>query len=130
MFKAAKKDAVVLTHSIDQPFVSALESKNEGVKFMRIDADLTDDFLGKTSKKAREEMNEQAKTLDGIFKKALKKEKITVKVEKLKNKKISSMITLSEEPSEDRDIAYADLDEVFAALNIFMYWLCCCSSVT
>lgn len=104
MFKAAKKDAVVLTHSIDQPFVSALESKNEGVKFMRIDADLTDDFLGKTSKKAREEMDEQAKTLDGIFKKALKKEKITVKVEKLKNKKISSMITLSEETRRMQDM--------------------------
>lgn len=104
MFKAAKKDAVILTHSIDQPFVSALESKNEGVKFMRIDADLTDDFLGKTSKKAREEMDEQAKVLDGIFKKALKKEKITVKVEKLKNKKISSMITLSEETRRMQDM--------------------------
>jgi len=104
MFKAAKKDAVILTHSIDQPFVSALESKNEGVKFMRIDADLTDDFLGKTSKKAREEMDQQAKTLDGIFKKALKKEKITVKVEKLKNKKISSMITLSEETRRMQDM--------------------------
>ena len=56
-----------------------VEAKNEGIKFMRIDADLTDDFLGKTSKKAREEMDEQAKTLDGIFKKALKKEKITTR---------------------------------------------------
>ena len=104
MFRSAKKDAVILTHSIDQPFVSQLESKNEGIKFMRIDADLTDDFLGKTSKKAREEMDAQAAELDKIFKKALKKERITVKVEKLKNKKISSMITLSEETRRMQDM--------------------------
>ncbi|MCR5800178.1 MAG: molecular chaperone HtpG [Lachnospiraceae bacterium] len=104
MFKAAKKNAVILKHKIDQPFVSQLESKNEGVKFMRIDADLTDDFLGKTSKKAREEMDAQAEELGKIFKKALKKEKISVKVEKLKNKKISSMITLSEETRRMQDM--------------------------
>ena len=104
MFKQAKKNAVILTHNIDQPFVSQLESKNEGIKFMRIDADLTDEFLGKTSKKAREEMDAQAKDLDKIFKKALKNEKITVKVEKLKNKKISSMITLSEETRRMQDM--------------------------
>ena len=104
MFKQAKKNAVILTHNIDQPFVSQLESKNEGIKFMRIDADLTDEFLGKTSKKAREEMDAQATDLDKIFKKALKNEKITVKVEKLKNKKISSMITLSEETRRMQDM--------------------------
>ena len=42
MFKAAKMDAVILNHNIDQPFVSQLEAKNEGIKFQRIDADLTD----------------------------------------------------------------------------------------
>ena len=104
MFRQARKNAVILTHNIDQPFVSQLESKNEGIKFMRIDADLTDEFLGKTSKKAREEMDAQAKDLDKIFKKALKNEKITVKVEKLKNKKISSMITLSEETRRMQDM--------------------------
>ena len=56
MFKKAKKDAVILTHNIDQPFVSQLESKNEGIKFMRIDADLTDEFTSKANKKEQEEM--------------------------------------------------------------------------
>ena len=97
-------DAVILTHNIDQPFISQLESKNEGIKFMRIDADLTDTFMSKTSKKAQEEMEEQAKELDKVFKKALKKETIKVKVEKLKNKKISSMITLSEESRRMQDM--------------------------
>ena len=104
MFKAAKMDAVILTHNIDQPFVSQLEAKNEGVKFQRIDADLTDSFKAKTSKKAEKEMEEQAEEIGKIIKTALKKENLTVKVEKLKNKKISSMITLSEESRRMQDM--------------------------
>ena len=104
MFKAAKMDAVILTHNIDQPFVSQLESKNEGIKFQRIDADVTDALKTKTSKKAQEEFDEQAKQIADIMKKALKNDKITVKVEKLKNKKISSMITLSEETRRMQDM--------------------------
>ncbi|MBD5492791.1 MAG: molecular chaperone HtpG, partial [Lachnospiraceae bacterium] len=104
MFKAAKMDAVILTHNIDQPFISQLESKNEGVKFMRIDADLTETFKAKTSKKAEKEMEEQAEAISAIMKKALKNDKITVKVEKLKNKKISSVITLSEESRRMQDM--------------------------
>jgi len=104
MFRQAKMDAVILNHNIDQPFVSQLEAKNEGIKFMRIDADLTDSFMSKTSKKAQEEMKAQAEELQKIFKKALKKENITVKIEKLKNKKISSMITVSEEARRMQDM--------------------------
>ena len=104
MFKAAKMDAVILTHNIDQPFVSQLEAKNEGIKFQRIDADLTDTFKAKTSKKAEKELGEAAEAISGVMKKALKKEQIAVKVEKLKNKKISSMITLSEESRRMQDM--------------------------
>ncbi len=104
MFKAAKMDAVILTHNIDQPFVSQLEAKNEEIKFQRIDADLTDSFKAKTGKKAEKELGEAAEAISGVMKKALKKEKIAVKVEKLKNKKISSMITLSEESRRMQDM--------------------------
>lgn len=104
MFKAAKMDAVILTHNIDQPFISQLESKNEGVKFLRIDADLTESMKARTSKKAEKEMEEQAEAIAAIMKKALKNDKITVKVEKLKNKKISSVITLSEESRRMQDM--------------------------
>lgn len=104
MFKAAKMDAVVLTHNIDQPFVSQLEAKNEGIKFQRIDADLTDVFKAKTSKKAEKEMEEQAEAIAKLMKKVLKKDAIRVKIEKLKNKKISSMITLSEESRRMQDM--------------------------
>ncbi len=104
MFKAAKMDAVILTHNIDQPFISQLESKNEGIKFQRIDADVTDALKAKTTKKAEKELEEQAEAISKLMKKALKNDKITVKVEKLKNKKISSMITLSEESRRMQDM--------------------------
>ncbi len=104
MFKAAKMDAVILTHNIDQPFVSQLKMKNEGIKFQRIDADLTDVFKAKTTKKAEKEMEKQAEEIAKLMKKVLKKDAIKVKIEKLKNKKISSMITLSEESRRMQDM--------------------------
>ena len=104
MFKKAKMDAVVLTHNIDQPFISQLESKNEGIKFQRIDADLTDTFKSKTSKKEAEELEAMSDKIKDVMKKALKKDNITVKVEKLKNKKIASMVTLSEESRRMQDM--------------------------
>ncbi len=104
MFKSAKMDAVILTHNIDQPFVSQLEAKNEGIKFMRIDADLTDTFKTKTSKKVQEDMEKLQESLGKVFKKVLKKDQIQVKLEKLKNKKIASMITLSEESRRMQDM--------------------------
>jgi len=104
MFRSAKMEAVVLKHSIDQPFVQRLEAKNEGVHFKRIDADLTDTFKTKTSQKAEKEYAEQAGKIAGIMQKALKKEKLTVKIEKLKNKKISSMLTVNEESRRMQDM--------------------------
>ena len=104
MFKSAKMDAVILTHNIDQPFINQLESKNDQVKFQRIDADLTETFKSKTNKKTEKELTKQAEKIGEIMKKALKNDKLNVKVEKLKNKKISSMITLSEESRRMQDM--------------------------
>ncbi|MBR7090596.1 MAG: molecular chaperone HtpG [Lachnospiraceae bacterium] len=104
MFKAAKMDAVILTHNIDMPFIQQLESKNEGVRFKRIDADVTDAMKTKTSKKTEEELGELTKTVESIMKKVLKKDKITIKVEKLKNKKVASMLILSEETRRMQDM--------------------------
>lgn len=104
MFKAAKMDAVILTHNIDQPFISQLEAKNEGVRFRRIDADVSDSMKSKTSKKTEKELEEQANELGELMKKTLKNDKITVKVEKLKDKRISSLLTLSEESRRMQDM--------------------------
>ena len=104
MFKKQKMDAVILTHNIDQPFVQQLESKNEDIKFARIDADLTDAFKSKVSKKDQKAMEELQGELEKLFRKVLKNDKLTVKVEKLKNKDTSSMITVLEESRRMQDM--------------------------
>ncbi len=104
MFKEQGKDAVILTHNIDQPFVTQLESKNEDVKFMRIDADLTDDFKEEVSEEDKKTIEEQQKELSELFKKVLNKESLEVKVEKLKNEATSSILTVSEETRRMQDM--------------------------
>ncbi len=94
MFKDAGTDAVILTHSIDTPFISFLEQKNKDVKFISIDADLTDAFKEETSE---DELKEATEKLTETFKKALNNESLDVKVEKLKNEKIAAMMTMSED---------------------------------
>ena len=104
MFKAQKMDAFILSSNIDTPFMQQLESKNEGIRFQRIDADLTDTFKSKTSKKAEEELAEAEKKLSEKIKKALKNDKLNVKLQKLKDKKVSSMLTVSEESRRMADM--------------------------
>ena len=101
MFKNEGIDAVILTHNIDQPFITNMESKNENLKFKRIDADLSDSFKEETSKDELKDMNEK---LTKTFKDALGNENLTVSVEKLKDASISSMITLSEESRRMQDM--------------------------
>jgi len=97
MFKAENINAVVLKHSIDNPFISHLEQKNADIKFMRIDADLTEKFKAELNDDEKKELEEANTSLSEIFRRELAKENLTVKVEKLKNDTIASMVTLSEE---------------------------------
>ena len=94
LFREQKMNAVILKHNIDNPFISHLEMKNEKVKFQRIDADVTDSMKEEASE---EELKAETDALTELFRKALNNEKLEVKVEKLKNEKVSSMVTLSEE---------------------------------
>ena len=104
MFKEEGLDAVILKHNIDQPFVTNLEQAKEGVSFKRIDTDLADIFKEETAEDEGKSLEENTKTLTEIFKKALGKDNLTVKVEKLKNADVSSMITLSEESRRMQDM--------------------------
>ena len=94
LFKEEGKSAIIMKHNIDSPFISQLESRREDLQFLRIDADLTEELKETVSE---EELKETTESLTGIFRKALGNESLEVKVEKLKNESISSMITLSEE---------------------------------
>ncbi len=104
MFKAEGMDAVILTHNIDTPFISQLEQRNENVKFQRIDADLTETFKQEVGEDEEETFKTNTETLTEIFKKALEKENLDVKVEKLKNETVASMMTLSEESRRMQDM--------------------------
>jgi molecular chaperone HtpG len=102
MFKKESIDAVLLTHNIDQPFISQLEQKHSGIRFVRIDTDLTNTFKEDTEND--EAFKEMVDALTALFKKALGNDKLEVKVEKLKDASISSMITLSEETRRMQDM--------------------------
>lgn len=97
MFKAEGMDAVILNHNIDSPFMTQLEQRNDTIKFERIDADLTNTFKQEVSADEAETFKANTETLTDIFRKALGNEKLDVKVEKLKNESVASMMTLSEE---------------------------------
>ena len=99
MFKEQGMDAVILKHNIDTAFITHVEQKHEDVKFQRIDADLTEDF-----KEDGTDLKEMTEELTATFKKALNNEQLDVKVEKLKNESISSMMTLSEESRRMQDM--------------------------
>ena len=101
MFKEQNMDAVILDHNIDTSFISQLEQRNEHYKFMRIDADVTEYLKDETS---AEDLKAETDTLTDVFKKALSNDKLTVKVEKLKNADIASVITLSEEGRRMQDM--------------------------
>ena len=101
LFKEQNMDAVILDHNIDTSFISQLEQRNEHYKFMRIDADLTESLKDET---AEDELKSETETLTEVFKNALHNDKLTVKVEKLKNESISSIITLSEEGRRMQDM--------------------------
>ncbi len=97
MFREEKLDAVILTHNIDNPFITHEEQKHEGVKFLRIDADVNEMFKEEVKEEDKETLEQEAKTLTEIFRRALGNDKLEVKVEKLKNESVSSMITVAEE---------------------------------
>ncbi|MDO5154800.1 MAG: molecular chaperone HtpG [Eubacteriales bacterium] len=104
MFKEQEIDVVVLSHNIDTPYITHQEQRDDKVKFTRVDSGVTDTFKEEISE---EEMKETTDKLSEIFKKALNNDKLTIKVEKLKNASVSSMITLSEETRRMQDMMKA-----------------------
>lgn len=101
LFKEQGMDAVILDHNIDTSFISQLEQRNEHYKFMRIDADLTDSLKDETD---AESLKDETDTLTELFRNTLNNEKLTVRVERLKNENISSILTLSEEGRRMQDM--------------------------
>ncbi len=106
MFKKEGLDAVLLGHNIDSPFIGRLEQKNEGLKFLRIDADVTSTMKEEVREEEAESFKADSEKLQEIFKKALGNDKLTITVEKLKDDQVASMITVSEEDRRMQDMKY------------------------
>ena len=104
MFKNAGKDAVILPERIDQPFISELEAKNQGVHFRRIDADLSEEFKAAVSEDEQKTLDEQQKDLETEIRAASKKDKLTVKLQKLTQSSIAAMLSISEESRRMNDM--------------------------
>ncbi len=104
MFRDHKLQAFVLDSNIDQPFLQQLESKNEGIHFMRIDSGVDEVLKGKTSKKDAEELKKQGEALLKVIQKALKNDKLQVTVENLKDKKVSSILKIDEQSRRMADM--------------------------
>jgi len=93
LFNENGMEAVILSNMIDNHFMQLLESKNTGVQFNRIDADISDSM-----KKADTGVAEADVTyLEKLFKETINDEKLKVQVEALKNETVPAMILLSEQ---------------------------------
>ena len=97
MFKNQGMDAVILGHNIDSPFITQLEQRNQNIKFQRIDADVTEGAKEEVAEDEKEAFQKTSDSLVEIFRKELGNENLDVKIEKLKDEKVASMMTLSEE---------------------------------
>jgi molecular chaperone HtpG len=100
LFKEQGMNAVILDHNIDTSFITQLEQRNEHYQFMRIDADLTESLKAEDT----EDLTEATTTLTEVFKAALNNDKLTIKVEKLKNDEVASVLTLSEQGRRMQDM--------------------------
>lgn len=93
LFKENGLEAIILNSAIDNHFINFLEMKESGVQFNRIDSDLTDVL------KNKDEVIDESTTkeLEELFKKNIKNDKLTIKVESLKASRIPAMMLLSEQ---------------------------------
>ncbi len=115
MFRDNKMQAFILEHTIDQPFIQQLEAKNEGLHFARIDADIQEALKSRTGKKAAETLKEESEKIEKMIRKAVKNDKLSVKLENLRDKKTASMLTVDEQSRR-----MADMMKMYAASGMPM----------
>ena len=93
MFKEADLDAVILDSSLDNHFISFLESKELGVTFSRIDSDISES-LKDTNNEEDKDLNTK---IEELFKNVIKDKVKEIKVEGLKNQNTPAVILVSEQ---------------------------------
>ncbi|EQF48220.1 molecular chaperone HtpG [Clostridioides difficile] len=115
LFKEYDLSAVVLNSSIDTHFISFMEYKENGVKFNRIDADLSDVLKDKNENKDSEENKEEIAKIEGLFKEAVGERGKHYSVEGLKNEDTPAMVLVSEQ-----SIRMAEMQSRFAGMDLGM----------
>jgi len=96
LFKEQGLEAVNLSTIIDTHFIQFLEMEEKDVKFLRIDADISDSLKNNEDKDDKE-VKELSENLEKLFKSSLNNDKLKVQVEALKSESVPAMILLSEQ---------------------------------
>ncbi|HHW49580.1 MAG TPA: molecular chaperone HtpG [Clostridiaceae bacterium] len=104
LFKEQGMEAVLLTNIIDTHFVQFLEMQESGVKFLRIDADLSENLKETSSAEDEDKVKEKTEIIEKLFKEAIGDEKLKIKVENLKAASTPGMILLSEDSRRLQDM--------------------------
>lgn len=111
MLKEQGIKAVYLPAMIDSHFISFIESKEEGVKFRRVDAGISDELT------SEENISEEAAgELCEKFKKNLSKDDLKVSVKALKDINVPAIMTLGEESRRMQEI-YKSYGQQFAGMS-------------
>ena len=97
MFADEGIEVVVLDKMIDTQFINIVEQENDGVKFVRIDADVAGALKADGNAEANEKLTE-------IFKEVSGNSDLKVSFELLKNEKIPAVLNISEETRRMEDM--------------------------
>ncbi|KAB3535388.1 molecular chaperone HtpG [Alkaliphilus pronyensis] len=103
LIKENNLDAVILDHHIDSAFISYVEAQKDNLSFKRVDSDIAELIKDKEAIEGEEDKN-QTEGLLSIFKKALNREDLKVKLESLKSDDVAGMIILSENSRRMQDM--------------------------
>lgn len=96
LYRAEGIDVAHFDSLVDTQFAACVESHREGVKFIRVDADLSSLSKGENA--------EENETLRTLFRKVSGNEKLNVKFETLKNAAIPAVLNVSEESRRMEDM--------------------------
>lgn len=97
MFKENDLEAVYLSTMIDSHFMQFLEMKDTGVKFSRVDSDISDAMREKSDSEDTDNDKALQIALEAMFKEAISKDSLKIQVEALKTSDIPAVILLSEQ---------------------------------
>ncbi|MBQ3038083.1 MAG: molecular chaperone HtpG, partial [Clostridia bacterium] len=111
MFKEQDKNAVILPAMIDNHFISFVESKEQDIKFMRIDAAVSEELTESVDMTE----DDTAKLCEAV-KESLSQPDLKIEVKALKDKNIPAIVILNEQSRRMQEI-YKSYGQQFAGMS-------------